>query len=574
MIKHIYPLVCVSLLLCAYYAPVSSTVSPADTMYSGTIGHTMVQYALNDDDVTLLWNTSIGAGEDEEYPYTALYHIDYSLINGDNVPDILAGMYALDGTTGEIIYQFERGIFLGLGDVNSDGEKEIITCNNRADAVDIYCLHAIDGSILWKVENISGRYIDCVAIGDVTGDATHEVVVGMNDVYCFEGITGTILWTKHLANDSVTSIAISDVNDDGKDEIVAGIKNNDARVCCLNGDGGDILWEHIRTWRGGDGFRTLCIDNLNDDAYQEIVVEGTPDGSPGILCLSGYDGSILWTWNDPTGSFQALLSADLIPHVPGDEIIAGSFDGVYCLRAEDYPPAGGRILWHAETGIIMSAAVGDIDGDGFLDVVGSTCGMFETGGGSAYALKGRYGSRLWEKDGIGNDFQDSTMCVDLNNDFVDEVISLSTSYDERFLFHVSALQSTFPSDNQAPEVPVVGGPTDGTIGEPYDYSAISFDSDDDPFYCYYDWGDGTGDISAVNEPGEPTVVSHAWNREGNYTIRVKAIDEHGAESDWGTLQVSMPKIIAPSIFHRFLENHPIIKMIFLQLQNQSSHRWG
>ena len=38
-----------------------------------------------------------------------------------------------------------------------------------------------------------------------------------------------------------------------------------------------------------------------------------------------------------------------------------------------------------------------------LDVVGSTCGMFETGGGSTYALKGQYGSLLWKMKGVGNE---------------------------------------------------------------------------------------------------------------------------------------------------------------------------
>lgn len=325
---------------------------------------------------------------------------------------------------------------------------------------------------------------------------------------------------------------------------MAGISNNDARVCCLNGDNGDVLWEYKRNWRGGAGFRTLCIDNLNNDPYKEIVVEGTQDDPSGVFCLSGYDGKILWTWYEEPreGSFQAILSADLISSIPGKEIIAGGVGGIYCLYGGDTSPRAGRVLWHTETGIIMSAAVGDLDGDGLLDVVGSTCGMFETGGGGAYAVKGQYGSLLWSKRGIGNDFQDSTMCVDLNNDFIGEVVSLSTSYDERFLFHVSALQSNFPPENKIPDIPIADGPTQGNIRETYEYSAISSNPDNDNLYYYFDWGDGTGDISAVGEPGESMVVSHSWKEEGTYIIKVKAIDEHGAESDWGTLEISMPKI--------------------------------
>jgi outer membrane protein assembly factor BamB len=176
----------------------------------------------NGDDVELLWTTYIGAGEDDEYKYTVLDHIDSLLINDDNVPDILAGMYALDGITGEIIYQFERGVFYGLGDVNNDGQKEIITGNDRNKQADIYCVNPTDGTIIWKHEGISAISISPISIGNVTGDSNNEVVVAMSNMYCFNGINGSIIWTKHIEGSFVTSTEISDVNNDGDNEIIAG----------------------------------------------------------------------------------------------------------------------------------------------------------------------------------------------------------------------------------------------------------------------------------------------------------------------------------------------------------------
>ena len=41
--------------------------------------------------------------------------------------------------------------------------------------------------------------------------------------------------------------------------------------------------------------------------------------------------------------------------------------------------------------------------------------------------------------------------------------------------------------------------------------------------------------------GEDAVVSHTWNENGTYTIRAKAKDIHGEESDWATSTVSTTK---------------------------------
>ena len=526
------------------------------------------QYYNNDDsDVDLLWDIYIGCGE-TEYKYAYLNHIDSMLITNDNIPDILAGMYAIDGLTGEIIYQFERGVFLCLGDVNNDGQIEIITGNKVDMLSDIFCINASDGSLIWEYTGMIEHILDSVSIGNVTGDSTNEIVFGMDDVYCFNGIDGSIIWSKHLSSSTTSEVAIFDVNNDGYNEVVTSIHSNDGRIYCLNGDNGDVIWEFSESVDKYPSFRTICIDNLNDDPYMEIVLEGNSNGNyKGVFCLSGYDGDVLWDWSDDslTGSFQAILTADLISSIPGKEIIAGGVGGLYCLYGGDNPPPAGRVIWHTITGIIMTAVVGDIDGDGLLDVVGSSCGFIGTGGGSTYALKGQYGSLLWKYKNGGNDFQDSTICVDLDNDFIDEVFSLNEFYDERRLYNVSALKSDFPSDNNAPEIPIIDGSTEGNIRTTYTYSAVSNDADGDDLYYYFDWGDGTGNISEVSGSGELVSVSHRWGEQGNFTIRVKTIDEHGAESDWSYLEISMPKIKTFDDFNpwilRLIQRFPIFKFL-------------
>ena len=53
-------------------------------------------------------------------------------------------------------------------------------------------------------------------------------------------------------------------------------------------------------------------------------------------------------------------------------------------------------------------------------------------------------------------------------------------------------------------------------------------------------------------------ASHTWHEKGNFTIKVKAKDIIGAESDWATLEVTMPKNqqLHNWWFLQFLQNHP------------------
>jgi hypothetical protein len=517
-----------------------------------------------DEDVELLWIVDdTGAGET----------IDTALINDDDYPDILACKYALDGRNGEIIYEFEKGFYSGNGDVNNDGLNEIITSNDGdwdGDWVnDIYCLNGYDGSLIWEITDIECSGVQCVSIGDVTGDSTNEIAVGLDDVFLLDGKTGNILWTKKIAFDSFSTIQhieIVDINNDGENEIIAGTSNNDARICCLEGDNGDIIWEYKRNWAGGAGFKSLCIDNFNDDPYLEIIAKGTLQAYDyGIMCLSGYDGRIQWIWKeDPSqGSFQSILSADLISSNTGKEIIASGVGGVYCLYGGDDPPVGGRVIWHGIAGepysttscIIESAAIGDIDGDGLLDVIASTCSMFSSGGAGVYALNGQYGSLLWYNDSTGFEWPAPTItCVDINRDSIDEVVLINNYWIDTFLYHyyITAFKSNFPTVNQAPEKPMIYGPENGRIIVEHEYRAVSFDADDDYLYYYFDWGDGTGDILPSCDSGEYMAIHHSWNIEGDYIIKVKAIDEHGKESSWSEpLTVTMPR--SRSIRTIFLE---------------------
>jgi hypothetical protein len=101
-----------------------------------------------------------------------------------------------------------------------------------------------------------------------------------------------------------------------------------------------------------------------------------------------------------------------------------------------------------------------------------------------------------------------------------------------------------PTHNLQPKKPTkLLGPRQGEAGKKYTYKYISCDIESDQIYYLFDWGDGTntGWIGPYNS-GEACEASHVWQEKGNYSIRVKAKDEHGAESVWSNPKdISMPK---------------------------------
>jgi nitroreductase len=114
-----------------------------------------------------------------------------------------------------------------------------------------------------------------------------------------------------------------------------------------------------------------------------------------------------------------------------------------------------------------------------------------------------------------------------------------------------------PSNHQ-PEIPDISGPDSGKAGTEYIYTFNTTDPDSDDIYYYIYWGDNTnsGWIGPYSS-GETIQTNHTWSKKGTYVIRCKAKDIYGAESDWGTLSVSMPRTISfNSLFMRFLEQFP------------------
>ena len=96
-------------------------------------------------------------------------------------------------------------------------------------------------------------------------------------------------------------------------------------------------------------------------------------------------------------------------------------------------------------------------------------------------------------------------------------------------------------DNIPPEIPTITGPAKGTVGVEYTYTFVATDANNDPLSYNIDWGDGIEETIGPFPQGESVSANHTWTKRGTYTIRARAKDGYGGISDWGTLEISMPK---------------------------------
>lgn len=162
---------------------------------------------------------------------------------------------------------------------------------------------------------------------------------------------------------------------------------------------------------------------------------------------------------------------------------------------------------------------------------------------------------------------------DLNNGILylyyfynyDHVVEINLEEELALGDHVYFLEDLFESSNLPPNKPSTPtGPSTGKKGEECVYQSHTSDPDEDHIHYLFDWGDGTdsGWLGPYSS-GALCEATHSWKSQGTYTVKVKAKDSNGYESEWSDpLSVAMPKnklvYIRPLLCH-FIE---LVKVLF------------
>ena len=300
-------------------------------------------------------------------------------VNGDSKPDLVVANQCADsncnnGSVGVLLgngngtfqtaVAYNSGGYAALSvavaDVNGDGKPDVLVvnlcvtgsnCNNGSVGV---LLGNGDGTFQPVVTYGSGGYsARSVAVVDVNADGKPDLLVANCGGSCGSGSgsygsVGVLLGNGNgtfqtavaynSGGYSALSVAVADVNGDGKPDVV--VANECSSSSCGSGSNGSV---GVLLGNGDGTFQTAVAYWSGYDTYSTTIADVNGDGKPDVLvvnlCVSGS--------NCNSGSVGVLLGN-------GD----GTFQSVVTYNSDTWQP--------------FSIAAADVNGDGKPDVVAAS----------------------------------------------------------------------------------------------------------------------------------------------------------------------------------------------------------
>ena len=253
-----------------------------------------------------------------------------------------------------------------IADLEGDGEVEVLMISESADS-----LFAIDnnGNTKWQYNYRSDAgYSDChsaVASGDLNFDGTLETIFSCQSsgkmlVINEDGAKDVIGGGSIHSGGWHSSPAIADL--DGDDTNLEYIHQGAAGTVYCVRMGGASLWEK-NVFPSTTTNPSPAVGDLDQDGRNEVIV--VSEASNNLYCLDGQTGNENWHFTMSSGSMSSAALADIDLDEFWEVIIGDTNGNLYCIDYE------GKEMWSVDLGtsIKPSPAIADLDGDGLLEVV-------------------------------------------------------------------------------------------------------------------------------------------------------------------------------------------------------------
>ena len=370
--------------------------------------------------------------------YFAIAEINHNDISQDAIEVELSGNGTdEDYQIGENLWQYTintgwdnsiKGI-VPIEDVSGDGFADVIT-SSEDDVVRCFNGNSSGiGDVLWENEvgSVYGQN-GLTVIEDINNDGVDDVVAGLvwgvKAVKALSGKTGEQIWVfdTHSYGDGGWVYQVCsgfDYNEDGIKDVLASTGNDGnntgpKRFFCLDGTNGNMLWE---AYTDGPNFSIIGVSDFTGDGKPDAIGGSSNNGETvgKVFGINGSNGSLMFEYSTTGSSVWGLTQLDDINGDGIQDIAAGDFGGYYYLL----DPSNGNVI---QSGVVNNSLIlrfeklDDVNGDGYVDF------SMAHSGSNAVVIDGYTGDNIW-LSGLADKCWNIDRIPDVSGDGINDLIA-------------------------------------------------------------------------------------------------------------------------------------------------------